>query len=194
MIEAFPLHWPEGFERSTVKRPSQFKVTLAQARDGVLNELERLKGQNTIISSNIPLKKNGDMYATQMPVDGDHGVAVYFTWRGDPVVLACDAYPSIRENLRAVQKSIEAIRGLDRWGASDILKRTFMGFKALPQNAGPSSMPWWEILHVSQNTPEAIVTAAYRSLAKQYHPDNNVTGDREKFELITKAYEQASIK
>lgn len=141
-IEAFPLYWPAGFERAKTKRSSAFKATLAEARDGVLYEIKRLGGRNVIISSSIPLKKDGQMQGIARPVDGDHGVAVYFTWKNDQYVLACDSYQYIWENLRAIEKSIDAIRGLERWGASDILSRAFSGFKALPE----ANNEWWKIL------------------------------------------------
>lgn len=172
MIEAFPLQWPEGFERSKNKKYSQFQCTVAQARDGVLEEIKRLKGQNPIISSNVPVKRDGQMYGNAKPVDGDTGVAVYFTWDNEQYVLACDQYMYLQDNLRAIEKSIDALRGLKRWGASDILKRAFKGFKALP--------PSLEFVVTEDN---------YKSLVKKYHPDNLETGDHETFIKIQQAYE-----
>lgn len=174
-IEAFPLQWPLGFERSTIKKDSTFKSTIAQARDNVSDEIRKLKGTNLIISSNIPLKKNGDLYGSMKPVDGDHGVAVYFSWKNQQYVLACDNYYTIQENLRAIAKSIDAIRGLERWGASDILARAFSGFKALPQETALQ-------FEVTKDN--------FRTLAKKYHPDNKETGNHEIFIKIKRAYDQ----
>jgi len=190
-VEAFPLAWPQGFKRSTKKKDSCFKCTLAQARDGVLNEIGRLKGTNAIISSNVPLKKDGNMYASLKTIDGDEGVAVYFTWKGDEYVLACDSYYTIRENLRAIEKSIEAIRGLDRWGVSDILSRAFTGFKALPA-ASPVNIErdWWEVLGCYPDSTQVMITACYNLLVKKYHPDIPVTGDNNKFLEIKTAYDK----
>lgn len=75
-----------------------------------------LGGKNPVISSSIPLLRNGQMQGSGKPVDGDHGVAVYFIWKNDQYVLACDTYQFIWDNLRAIEKSLDAIRGLERWG------------------------------------------------------------------------------
>lgn len=186
-IEAFPLQWPSGFERSRYKKYSQFKCTTAQARDGVLYEVSRLGGKNVIISSNVPVKRDGNLYSNMKPVDGDNGVAVYFTWKNDQYVLACDTYYGLHENLRAIEKSIEAIRGLERWGASDILSRAFTGFKALNM---PSAKKWHDVLGVSLNANEAQIKKAYRELCKLYHPDIEETGNADKFLEISTAYNQ----
>lgn len=194
MIEAFPLQWPLGYNRTPhqkIKR-SQFKATLGQARDGVLNEIQRLGGRNAIISSNIPIKKDGNLYASQKPIDGDHGVAVYFTWNNEQMVLACDAYISITENLRAIEKSIEAMRGLERWGASDILKRSFSGFKALPeQGTVNENNSWWSVLGVTPFSSYDEVKKAYRQKVAMYHPDNVTTGDRMIFDSVFNAMKEA---
>ena len=42
------------------------------------------------------------------------GVAVYFTWDGEQRSMACDRWHKIESNMRALAKSINALRGLDR--------------------------------------------------------------------------------
>lgn len=190
LIEAFPLQWPAGFERSERKKTSQFNCTLAEARDGVLHQIRLLRGTNVVISSSIPLKKDGQMQGTARPVDGDHGVAVYFTWKNDQYVLACDTYQWIWENLRGIEHTIDSIRRIERHGASDILKRAFSGFKQI--GAGEvASEPWWEVLQLSQNAHIEIITGVYKTLAKKYHPDNLATGDSDMFKKVNEAYEKA---
>ncbi len=46
--------------------------------------------------------------------------------------MACDKWDRIEHNIWASYLSIEAIRGLDRWGGSEFLDGLFSGFKALP--------------------------------------------------------------
>lgn len=188
MIEAFPLHWPSGFPRSSKKKNSQFKCTIGQARDGIIRNIHLMNGTGIIISTNIPVKKDGLLYASGKPVDNDHGVAVYFTWKNDQVVLACDQYNSIWENLRAIENSIEAMRGLERWGCSDILSRTFSGFKTLPE---PKGDHWSEFMGLNRYhaTTEEIKNR-YRKLAKEMHPDSP-NGSKEKFNQLQAAYEDA---
>jgi curved DNA-binding protein CbpA len=47
---------------------------------------------------------------------------------------------------------------------------------------------YYELLQVSPNANAGTIDRVFRYLAKQYHPDNQQTGDRERFELLLKAY------
>ncbi len=173
-VEAYPLSWPVGYKQTTRPVRSQFQKTFAAARDEVLEELRKMKARNVVISSNVPLRRDGLPYSNYTLRDDERGIAVYFEWNDDQYVLACDKWNDIGGNMQAINKSIEAIRGLDRWGVSEMLKRAFTGFKALPENAGPSSQAWWEVLNVKPDSGFAEVETQYRKLAKLYHPD---TGD-----------------
>jgi curved DNA-binding protein CbpA len=54
--------------------------------------------------------------------------------------------------------------------------------------AGVSSVDHYEILELSPNANPDTVERVFRHLARRYHPDNTVTGDRERFDLILAAY------
>ena len=51
---------------------------------------------------------------------------------------------------------------------------------------------YYEDLQVSSNADIETIERVYRLLAKRYHPDNNGTGNAEKFNLITIAYRELS--
>lgn len=52
---------------------------------------------------------------------------------------------------------------------------------------------YYQILGVSKNTSEAELKAAYRKLARQYHPDVNKSSDAaEKFKEVSQAYQALS--
>lgn len=51
-----------------------------------------------------------------------------------------------------------------------------------------TSTDYYEILQISPNADQETIDRIYRLLAKRYHPDNIQTGDRDKFDIITKAY------
>jgi hypothetical protein len=90
----------------------------------------------------------------------------------------------------AIAKTIENLRGIERWGASDMMERAFTGFLALPEKA---SEPWRGVLGfgVNDHLTLAIVESRFRELVRKWHPDVD-GGDRDTFEAITGAREQAS--
>ena len=61
------------------------------------------------------------------------------------------------------------MRGLERWGVSDMMNRAFQGFTALP--APQDKLEWWTILGCAHDTPLDEVEGRYRTLAKNMHPD-----------------------
>lgn len=187
--EKFPLAWPQGYPVTEYREPSKFKCTFAEARDGIFNELNRLGADEFFISCNIERNKKGELVGGRLIYDNP-GVAVYFKFNGEQKVIACDKWKYIHENLRAVEKSLDSIRGLDRWGCTNIISQAVSGMKALPQNAGASNMAWWQVLGVQQTTPESEIEFAYRQLIKKYHPDKRYTGDNDKFIRVQEAYKQ----
>jgi curved DNA-binding protein CbpA len=51
---------------------------------------------------------------------------------------------------------------------------------------------YYEDLQVSPNADQETIERIFRLLAKRYHTDNNLTGNVEKFDIITKAYKVLS--
>lgn len=189
MITAYPLQWPLEYPRT--KRPirAKFKSSFAASRDGIIKELKLLGAKDIILSTNIPLKNDGLPYAS-FKVPEDKGVAVYFNLYNQPSVFACDRYDKIEDNMKAVMLTIEAMRGIDRWGVSELLKRAFTGFKALPESGSNTKNNWWDILEINQYASLEEIKSAYRELSKKYHPDvNNI--NPEYFIVIKDAYEKA---
>ena len=88
----------------------------------------------------------------------------------------------------AIAKTIGALRGIERWGAKEMVNAAFRGFKALPMggDAIMTATPH-QVLGVAPGASKEEITAAYKELAKKYHPD--VGGDHSKFVEIKNAYE-----
>ena len=55
-----------------------------------------------------------------------------------------------------------------------------------------SYVDYYEDLQLNHNADIETIERVYRLLAKRYHPDNSVTGDSEKFRIITSAYKVLS--
>ena len=191
-IGSYPLAWPVGYPRTKRPKPSLFDTSEADARDGLLNELRRLGARRVILSTNIETYRRGGReipYANQRVED--KGVAVYFELKGEQRVLACDRWNKIADNYQAIRKTVEALRGLDRWGVSDMLNRVFSGFKALPANGSTAQGldTWWNVLGVSRDASPNEIRRAYRKRARETHPDAG--GSNGAFLRVQEAYAAA---
>ena len=194
MISGYPLQWPAGWPRTKYPNRARFDTPQAAAQTGILRELALLGARNVVISTNIELKADGTPYARQVRAGEDPGVAVYFTLNGAQQCIPCDKWTTIADNMQAIHKTIEALRGLDRWGAKDMVTAAFRGFKALPESAivtPYTARPWHEVLQVSPEADTEIIRAAWKRLVAKYHPDNQETGDPAKFEEVQRAYREA---
>jgi hypothetical protein len=195
-IDAYPLCWPIGRQRTNQwsRETARFSTTFARARDDIVREVALLIGKNTrymraddvIISTNIPLRQDGLPYANFRKPD-DPGVAVYFKYKGKQMCFACDRWKQIEDNMQAICKTIEALRGIARWGTGDMLEAAFTGFTALP--APSAKRGWREVLGVSGSVGRWDAQAAYRRMASQHHPDKG--GSAEKMAEINAAWEEA---
>lgn len=175
--------WP----RTDRPQRSRFDTTLGEARSGVLRELSLLGARDVVISSNVPTRRDGLPYAARREPD-DPAVAVYFTLRGEQRCIPCDKWDTVKDNLRAIQHTVAALRGLERWGAKAMVDAAFAGFAALPAG-GTSAQAWWEVLEVTPDAQGWEIEAAYREQALCTHPDRG--GDTEAFLRVQEAYRVA---
>ncbi len=172
--DAYPLRWPAGTQRTPAssRRRARFDVTFGVARDQLMNALRLLGSHYVVLSSNIPVKSDGMPYAAAREPD-DPAVAVYFDLDGDQHVIACDRWDLARDNIRACGLTVEAIRGMERWGSSEIMRRTLTAFRALPAPAKPSD--WRSVLGDLKTAAE--VKERFRALALDAHPDRGGSDD-----------------
>ena len=186
MTQRYPLTWPPGRPRTPdwKRRPSPFKTTPAKASAYLEEELRRLGARNVIISSNLKLRQDGYPYA-QQPRNADEGIAVYFSRKGRDMAFACDTFAKREDNMHAIAKTIDALRGIERWGSSDMMEQAFTGFTALPAPAQPR---WWVDLGVPADAPSEVVEKAYRQLRAVHHPDRG--GDADSFRAVQAAWDQ----
>lgn len=192
---AYPLCWPEGWPRtspgsreaSRFCRPNSYAARLHsmdEARQFLFGELSRMGVERCILSTNTPLRIDG-LPRSGLARPEDPGAAVYFKLNDNPVSLACDKWLRPEDNIWAIAKHIEALRGQERWGVGSI-ERAFAGYKALPGIGQSSGLNWWTTLGVPVNASSEQIHEAYRLLAKKHHPDKG--GDPELFHRINDAY------
>lgn len=168
MIEAYPLCWPIGQKRTANPTYSRFgNHTLAASYKQLLKEIAHMNGTNPIISSNIPVKQDGTPHANYSKrIIDDRGVAVYFTRNKQQVVLACDRWNIVEDNIWAIACSIEAMRSLERWSVSEMLDRAFNGFLAIPAAGEAHSKSCWDVLGIPITKDRKEIQRAWRGKAK----------------------------
>lgn len=198
---AYPLAWPAGWPRHdpawrvesrfgrrnqgwTGRRPP----SVAEGTSFIFAELKRMAVEDwsVVISTNIELRLDGLPYSNRRDPE-DSGAAVYWTGFDDRKkhVLACDKYKSVGENLYAIGKTIEATRGIERWG-SVTAEQAFSGYVALSERTGPSC---WEILGIPPESTEEQILTAYRRKAMAAHPDQG--GNTDAFQAVVAAKDMA---
>lgn len=182
----YPLSWPDGWPRTRHRERSNFDLGrgFPAARDGAFYQLSMMHASHVVITSNLPTNASGKPYTSSQGNIPDPGIAVWWVQRGEERVIACDRWLSATENMRAIEKSLEAMRGLSRWGATQIVERAFAGFAALPPPSGPEIIPtpklehWRDIFDMrgpvegmSKRDQIAVVRARHRDRIKAAHPD-----------------------
>lgn len=156
-----------------------------KARRALSDELDRLGATDCILSTNIKTKIDGNPYS-QQPQPTDRGVAVWFKFKGKQTVIACDKWNRVEDNVWSIYKTIDALRGIRRWGSSRMMEQAFRGYAALPEHASRPS--WWSVLKVSVNASPEQVKEAYLKSRKNAHPDSG--GNHDDFVAIQNAYDE----
>lgn len=202
--QAYPLQWPRQRPRTRYRKRAPFhrrvsvkssysenwykekqSLTIADSRDRVLRELKIMGASAIVISSNLVLREDGLPRSNQREPE-DPGVAVYFQIGKQPHCLSCDSWMKSADNLAAIAKHVEAMRGQLRWGVANVAEM-FSGFKSLPPS-GPSH----ETIKTVEDAAHfvnsvngavldertiisdaAIAREVSREAARKLHPDTN---------------------
>lgn len=205
-ITRYPLAWPAGRPRTPAEKRDRAKfhkqtttqgefgvrvnrerLDLGQVRDELLAELTRLGARDVILSTNLRLRGDGLPLASQRAPE-DPGAAVYFRYKGQAMAFACYRWTRIEDNISAIARTIEALRGIERWGTGDMVEAAFTGFAQLPA-ARVAVRRWWQVIGVESHTPTAAVVDRYRELVMVHHPDRN-GGDCGSMVELNAAYEE----
>ncbi len=180
--QAYPLQWPSNWPRTEarLREKSKMRTTLAGALGNLRDEIGRFGSANLTLSSNCTLGQSNP---------SDPGVVAYFKRGQKMVAIPCDRWLDVASNVQAIAKTIEALRGIERWGAKHMVDASLFGFAALPS----SQRPWHEILGVAHDATAAQIKEAYHSKARECHPDTP-GGSKERMAEVNVAYEEAGKK
>lgn len=186
--KSYPLTWPVGWARTKTvlchRDDPNRSVPIGQACEELVNELRRIGASGIIISSNLQARLDGRPYSGQGEPK-DRGIAVYFSLKNRPTVLACDKWDRVSRNLWAIAKHVDALRGQERWGVGNI-EQAFAGYAQLPGQGETSGACWWKELGVAVNATAEQIKIAYRDRAKECHPDAG--GSHESMARLNEAF------
>jgi hypothetical protein len=205
--QAYPISWPPSwprtksynrkgapfFQRGIASSPGGWKpkrkLSMSDVVPELYNELKLIGvgDYNVVVSTNVELRLDGQPYSNRVP-PVDPGAAVYFKLKGKPCVLACDKWNRVEDNLSAIARHIEALRGQERWGVGSV-EQAFAGYTALPPAGTSVGHSWWDVLGCAHDAPLEVVKDAFREKARAAHPDNG--GSHEAMVAINAAWDQA---
>ena len=210
-ITASPLTWPNGWKRTSPGQRTQARfsrkgsannygyrgqrnITINEAASYALDQL-RIMGvhhEDVIVSTDLKLRLDGLPYSSQREPD-DPGAAVWWRPRGGKQerVIAIDIYDRIADNIYAIGKTLEALRGIERWGGGEILERTFTGFAALPSPEMAGGVDPYEVLGLDRNWTKEQQIVIYRQALSKAHPDKG--GSSEQFHAVREAGKQLGL-
>lgn len=164
----YPCLWPDGQRRTTSRTSSRFKTTHAVALKNIRVELEGLAKDSRKPIRFMVITTNATF---QNAAPADPSVAVWFYWCEEWNCIAVDTYRTLRENLQAIAKVLEAKRVIMRHAGVEFLRASFQraDLVALP----PPSGSWCVTLGF---VPGDIVTRAeidarWRKLSKEANGD-----------------------
>jgi hypothetical protein len=185
----YPLKWLPQQPRTKQREYARFaNHSASKAGDYLIHELEMMGAKYPTISSNLKVRTRGDGFYAVQKVE-DPGVVVYFELKGKGKAMACDKWRKVEHNLWSLYLSVQAIRGLERWGGSEFLDGLFDGFQALP---APEDVIQTTVQFFSDCVTQEEVKRKYRHLVKELHPD--VGGSLDEFNEMQCQYEVAKSK
>jgi hypothetical protein len=176
-VQRWPLEWPMGWKRTanghrrharfSTKRTQNQRLTVILATERLEREVDALGAVTPVLSTNVSLRLDGRPRSDEAP--RDPGVAIYFSFRGKATVLACDRFLDVADNIAAIAGHIEALRRVERYGVGTI-EQALAGYKALPADTAAN---WRAVMGfgLEARPTRDQVDTAYKTLARQKHPD-----------------------
>lgn len=198
--------WPRAETESRTR--SQFSATFTDSLELLKVEIDNLDGREIVIHINVrpkDIRNDGWIRADAIPLHP--GVLVEFRSRHGQLVYGCDRFLHWHNNLRAIALTLERLRLSELYGAAQ--GQQYTGFKALPMLASAveafstrEQAASWMLRQVLANgvaitdqqlldfvnSPDQI-KRIYRMLIKDYHPDSNTGGNKEKYQQLNQAHQ-----
>lgn len=134
-------------DRSWLRPPSKrqttrFSASWKETEQLLVEEVDRLNGRALVIEVDVreqDLRLDGTLRANAREAATPAVVVAFETTKHGPMLYRCDTFtapyrsqgPDWQHNVRAVALTLQALRAVDRYGATDTGQQ-YTGFKALP--------------------------------------------------------------
>lgn len=165
---------------------SQFDSPWSKTQAQLAREIEHLGGSDVVIEVDVPergIRNDGMLRADAKAATP--AVVVAFESKHGPMLYRSDRYvgryydqgPDWQQNVRAVTLTLEALRAVDRYGATETGQQ-YAGFKALPAGrAMPASHMTRdqaaEIIRGHGPVDSPSLEASWKAARAATHPDRN---------------------
>jgi hypothetical protein len=205
-----PLSNRTWLRPASARKRSQFDSSWTQTLELLAREIDHLGGRDVAIEIDVreqDLRLDGTLRANARTPEHPAVVVAFETRKHGPMLYRSDRFEASyrrgslgwQENVRAVALTLEALRSVDRYGATETGQQ-YAGFKALPAGrAMPASHMTsdeaWAIIGSYQGRPiadlrasysEGELAAAYRRARAANHPDKRA-GDRTLWDQVEAA-------
>lgn len=185
------ISWPPTFPRTDPadRTPNnRFEATLRESIDDLADELERVGADDWRLETGAEHQHQNPKYPYANASPDDPGAVVRWTMDGDQYAAACDAYTSLRDNIRSLYLYIREKRKMESrpvtTGESEFANAR------LPPADEPvaAEPPAHVVLGVSPDASPSEIRAAYRERVLEDHPDNG--GSETEFKRVEQAKEE----
>lgn len=182
--------------RSAGRKYTPFDSTWSKTLTLLAREISMLGGRGVVIEVDVPesaIRLDGGIRATAKAETP--GVVVAFESKHGPLLYRCDRFtsrysgqgPDWQQNVRAIALSLESLRAVDRYGATDTGQQ-YSGWKQLEAPAPPPEFPWAVLeglagVSLEEHGHERVISLARRKA----HPDQG--GTSETWARFTAAYQ-----
>lgn len=185
------------------RQSTRFSASWKETENLLLDEVDRLKGRDLVIEVDVreqDLRLDGTLRANAREAATPGVVVAFDTAQHGPMLYRCDTFvapygfqgPDWQHNVRAIALTLQALRAVDRYGATETGQQ-YTGFKALPGPGEGVPMPTptrmtstvaAELLRSYGQIGDSLASA-YRAAVRRTHPD--IGGNRDDFDRVREA-------
>jgi hypothetical protein len=190
-VRFVPLERP----KSILNRRAIFKSSYAATLSLLEREMRHLSAQNVVIQAGFTREQvRNDGWPRSGARPSHPAVVVSFRSRGKDLSFPCSTYRSHEDNLRAIALSLEALRGVNRYGVTQN-EEQYKGWAQLPPPTPAQKMSRFDACIFLQSNSDVDAGSigafsksrdeAYRQAARRLHPDAG--GNHEQFVRLQEA-------